>query len=173
MVKLTLCGAPVQSTHEKFPVESRCHAIKVRPCVNDTLHCKHHDHNNITLAGEKKTAVNPPTPHTSQNKKKGLQRRKAQPCWCRRASAVLEPAPLQLTKQPSTQTLHNTRQRCNQSCCSLGLICMRSLAKHPLLFVTRAHKRVTVTPVTLVPLVLNAAVSAIDGLFMNLLPRKS
>lgn len=68
MVKLTLCGAPVQSTHEKFPVESRCHAIKVRHCVNHTLHYKRRDHNNMTLGGVKKkwysardNAVNPPS----------------------------------------------------------------------------------------------------------------
>lgn len=144
MVKLTLCGAPVQSTHEKFPVESRCHAIRVRHCVNDTLHCKHRDHNtNMTLGGREKKMVfstgwccqSPPS-----KKKKGLQRRKAQPCWCRRVSAVLEPAPLQLTKQPSTQTLHNMRQRCDQSCCSLGLICMHSLLKYPLSYLWPAFR---------------------------------
>lgn len=104
--------------------------------------------------------------------KKGLQRRKAQPCWCRRVNAVLEPALLQLTKQPSTQLLHNTRQRCNQSCCSPGwCACTPCLNTPTLIFeprsaVSHSHPCYFGSPP-------ERCGFCNKWSFMNLLPRKS
>lgn len=78
---------------------------------------------------------------------------------------------LQLTEQPSTQILHNMRQCCHRSCCSLGRYSYSS----------RWNARIYMTHVKSQPYPLmslwssNTECSGLDnnGLFMNLLPRKS
>lgn len=106
-VHLTLCGTPVQSTHKKFPETSKyinTEPLIIRNCdkfVHMLQKTWQRPRRNVACPGDLKDLNT-------------LDLVKKSEC------SVWGITTLQLTEQQSTQILHNMRQRCYRSCCSLG-----------------------------------------------------
>lgn len=117
-VWLTLCGTPVQSTHKQLPEKSRYITIK---SVIDYFFESDYIINSITCINRSNIQKDMLTEMKEFCQTKCLKnnykyKRLGGEDWKHSFRGITR---LQLTKQPSTQILHNMRQRSYQSCCSL------------------------------------------------------